>query len=384
MTSNTNSGGRPRTGAAPNCLVKSAMMANGRLRKQALLPPRIPFSAASPSPSPQAELGPIARPREAHHRQGHQRTSSESVLVDEQPSWLDDLLDEPDSPARPHGRPGHRRSSSDSFTMFDGTTAAASAGMCGSVFDGMRTGGQVGSWGRTPEFFQEPSSFGRPQGQGPQWDPRQMFLQDGVIPLPVRDSMPLPVREKNGGHHDAMLNGADMKGYGDASHNHIMVGATRNDSDEHLKHSQSEADTKCAKQQYAQRSRVRKLQYIAELESRVQALQTQGVEVSAEMDFLGQQNIMLDLENKSLKQRLESLSQEHVIKRVQQEMFEREIVRLRLLFQQQQQQQQHILQQQTPAHSRSNSRDLDSQFASMSLKHNDSNSGPDAVPDLHI
>jgi regulator of replication initiation timing len=44
-------------------------------------------------------------------------------------------------------------------------------------------------------------------------------------------------------------------------------------------------------------------------------LQTQGIEVLAEMDFLGQQNIMLDLENKSLKQRLESLSQEHVIKR---------------------------------------------------------------------
>jgi DNA-binding HxlR family transcriptional regulator len=44
-------------------------------------------------------------------------------------------------------------------------------------------------------------------------------------------------------------------------------------------------------------------------------LQTEGIEVTAEMDFLGQQNIMLDLENKALKQRLESLSQEHLIKR---------------------------------------------------------------------
>ncbi|BAF29369.1 Os12g0194600 [Oryza sativa Japonica Group] len=135
--------------------------------------------------------------------------------------------------------------------------------------------------------------------------------------------------------------------------------------------------------QYAQRSRVRKLQYIAELERRVQALQTEGVEVSAEMDFLGQQNIMLDLENKALKQRLESLSQEHLIKRFQQEMFEREIGRLRSLFQQQQQQQ-HIPQQQGPTHSRSNSRDLDSQFANMSLKHGDPNSGRDAVPGLRI
>lgn len=361
----------------PNCL---ATMANGRLQKQALLPPRIPFpvAAAAASPSPQAELGPIARPRDAHHRQGHQRTSSESVLVDEQPSWLDDLLDEPDSPSRPHGRPGHRRSSSDSFTLFDGAAAAAAASSAGTydnVFDGIRGGGQPSSWGRAPEFFPEQNSFGRPQPQpqpqGLPWDPRQMFLQ-GV-------GMPLPVREKNVMHHGAVLNGVDMKGHVDSAHDQ-MIGTERNEGDAHLRHSQSEADTKRAKQQYAQRSRVRKLQYIAELERRVQALQTQGIEVSAEMDFLGQQNIMLDLENKSLKQRLESLSQEHVIKRVQQEMFEREIGRLRSLFQQQQ----HILQQQAPTHSRSNSRDLDSQFANMSLKHNDPNSGRDAVPGLRI
>nr|ACG24267.1 hypothetical protein [Zea mays] len=44
-------------------------------------------------------------------------------------------------------------------------------------------------------------------------------------------------------------------------------------------------------------------------------------------------------------------------------MFEREIGRLRTLFQQ------HVSQQQAPTHSRSNSRDMDSQFANLSLKH---------------
>jgi regulator of replication initiation timing len=139
------------------------------------------------------------------------------------------------------------------------------------------------------------------------------------------------------------------------------------------KYAQSEADTKRAKQQYAQRSRVRKLQYIAELEGKVQSLQSEGIEVSAEMEFLNQQNIMLDLENKALKQRLESIAQEQVIKRVQQEMFEREIGRLRSLYQQQQQPPQ------PPTLGRSNSRDLDSQFANMSLKHKDTNSGRDAI-----
>jgi len=40
--------------------------------------------------------------------------------------------------------------------------------------------------------------------------------------------------------------------------------------------------------QYAQRSHVWKLQYIAELEGRVQALKSEGVEVSTEMEFLTQ------------------------------------------------------------------------------------------------
>jgi regulator of replication initiation timing len=179
----------------------------------------------------------------------------------------------------------------------------------------------------------------------------------------------MSAREKNGGRHGPSItfgdhehgpspNGLDRKGHGDPALDHRKEGFN-------LRHSQSEADTKRAKQQYAQRSRVRKLQYIAELEGRVQSLQTEGIEASAEMDFLGQQNIILDLENKALKQRLASLSQEHLIKRYQQEMFEREISRLRSLFQQQPQ---HALQHQAPTHSRSNSRDLDSQFANLSLK----------------
>lgn len=44
-------------------------------------------------------------------------------------------------------------------------------------------------------------------------------------------------------------------------------------------------------------------------------IQSEGIDVSAEMEFLSQQNIMLDLENKALKQRLESLAQEQLIKR---------------------------------------------------------------------
>lgn len=60
---------------------------------------------------------------------------------------------------------------------------------------------------------------------------------------------------------------------------------------------------------------------------------------------------------------------------VEHEVLEREIGRLRNLYQQQQQPQQ----QPSSSHRRTNSRDLDSQFANLSLKHKDTNSGRDPV-----
>jgi hypothetical protein len=209
-------------------------MANGRLQKQALLPPRSPFPAA-----PHAELGPIARPREAHHRHGHQRTSSESFLVDEQPSWLDDLLDEPETPARAHGRPGHRRSSSDSFALFDGS---ASAGMYDNALDGRRGGGQVASWTGAAEFFPDPNSFGRQQGRP--WEPKPMYRQGGGLPTHAREKnvgRHAPSSSFGDHEHGPKLNGLDRKGHGDVALDQRKEGGN-------LRHSQSEADTKRAKQ----------------------------------------------------------------------------------------------------------------------------------------
>lgn len=89
--------------------------------KHALLPPKSPFPSLSPSasyadyvPNPPAATKAVQRPREGSVR--HQRTSSESFLMDEQPPWLDDLLNEPETPVR---KGGHRRSSSDSFAYTD-------------------------------------------------------------------------------------------------------------------------------------------------------------------------------------------------------------------------------------------------------------------------
>jgi len=106
-------------------------------------------------------------------------------------------------------------------------------------------GGQLASWAGAPEFFPEPTSFGRPQGRP--WESRQMYRQGG--------GMPIPGREKNGGRHGPsssfgdlehghVPNGVDRKGHGDAAHDQ-RIGAERKEG---LRHSQSEADTKRAKQ----------------------------------------------------------------------------------------------------------------------------------------
>lgn len=50
----------------------------------------------------------------------HHRCNSESFLIEEQPSWLDDLLNEPAETVIVHK--GHRRSASDTFA-YVGTAA---------------------------------------------------------------------------------------------------------------------------------------------------------------------------------------------------------------------------------------------------------------------
>lgn len=101
-------------------------------------------------------------------------------------------------------------------------------------------------------------------------------------------------------------------------------------------------EAKRAKQHSAHRSRVRKLKYIAELESTVQLLQVEGSQIQAELEFVNQQNLILSMENMALRQRLDNVSHEQLIKHFEQEMLERELGRLQALHQLQNQQQMKI------------------------------------------
>ncbi|URE29624.1 bZIP transcription factor domain containing protein [Musa troglodytarum] len=344
--------------------------------KQSFLPPRCPLPTVSPSYADYGSIGPRGIPRPKEGQRHHQRTSSESFLIEEQPLWLDDLLNEPETPAR---RGAHRRSTSDSFAYLDGVSLSN----IGSVGQEQQSFRALSPWMSQElnhhkdvghfSYYPEANSSGRPQLKV--WESAADVVSYPGSTLLANDKtihpQPSSVQtESDGLNPDVVEKNEHLDGAQDKK------GPFEKKEDSHSK--QTEVDSKRVKQQYAQRSRVRKLQYIAELEKHVQALQAEGLEVFAELEFLDQQNLILNLENKALKQRLDSLAQEKLIKRLQQETLEREIARLRTLYQQQQQQQR-FQEQPHPTHARRSSRDLDSQFANLSLKHKDKTSGCESV-----
>lgn len=334
------------------------MMYNGR---HSLLPPKCPFPTIPPSYSDYISnpaIAPKGIPKYRDVNSHHQRASSESLLVEEQPSWLDELLNEPETPVQR----GHRRSSSDSFTYLEAANAAnAEYGVKDQ--HNIRKLTSTPSWGSQDfDLFKDvrssPNHLTNPKSRP--WDSPQnanFSLQRSVSLGASNDlrGIASTIREKQDG--------------GEAGPQELSESGSQDANNErkdslNSKASALETDTKRAKQQFAQRSRVRKLQYIAELERNVQALQADGSEVSAELEFLNQQSLILNMENKALKQRLENLAQEQLIKCLEHEVLERELGRLQALYH-------HQLQPPPPpqSHRRTASRErLDSQLANLSLK----------------
>ncbi|XP_027926541.1 basic leucine zipper 61-like [Vigna unguiculata] len=90
-----------------------------------------------------------------------------------------------------------------------------------------------------------------------------------------------------------------------------------------------------ANRQSAQRSRVRKLQYISELERSATSLQAEISVLSPRVAFLDHQRLLLNVDNSALKQRIAALAQDKIFKDAHQEALKREIERLRQVYEQQ-------------------------------------------------
>lgn len=284
----------------------------------------------------------------------HHRCNSESFLIEEQPSWLDELLNEPPEVTTVVPK-GHRRSASDTFAYLG---AAAE---------------RLNTW---------EESKNRNVNVGASWGSVNYASYKDLSAVSF-DTKPNSSHEQKFNKPAQELNGAPSVSH--EKHNLREInnlknqeGSSERSNNAQAKHSMSKADAKRAKQQSAHRSRVRKLQHIAELERTVQALQAEGSELSAELEFLDQQNIILSMENRALRQRLDSLSQEQLIKHLEQEMLERELTRLQTVYQMQrqqmQQQHQQPQQQNHSKHRRNKSRDLEGQFVNLSIKNNEASS----------
>ncbi|KAL5715901.1 hypothetical protein ACHQM5_017662 [Ranunculus cassubicifolius] len=90
-----------------------------------------------------------------------------------------------------------------------------------------------------------------------------------------------------------------------------------------------------ANRQSAQRSRVRKLQYISELERSVTSLQTEVSTLSPRVAYLDHQRLVLNVDNSALKQRIAALAQDKIFKDAHQEALKKELERLRQVYHQQ-------------------------------------------------
>ncbi|KAM7498653.1 hypothetical protein LguiA_023067 [Lonicera macranthoides] len=94
-------------------------------------------------------------------------------------------------------------------------------------------------------------------------------------------------------------------------------------------------DPKRVRRQSAQRSRVRKLQYISELERSVTTLQSEVSALSPRVAFLDRQRLILNVDNSALKQRIAALAQDKIFKDAHQEALKKEIERLRKVYNEQ-------------------------------------------------
>ncbi|KAK8948138.1 hypothetical protein KSP40_PGU010618 [Platanthera guangdongensis] len=198
------------------------------------------------------------------------RYPSMDSLLEEHPSWLDELLADSDTSSL-HGQ-CHRRSASDSLTI-----------------SGVEEGCVYG-----PNSPRERS---------------KLTSSESAIVNALLETVPrnkLAYAEISGG---SRIYEQDEEGNFEAEH---------------------EAE-KSSRRRSGQRSRVRKLQYISDLQKTVEALQTMGAELAANIACFFQQRVSLSLENKSLRKQISVLLHEKIIKDGEHQYLQREAERLKMI-----------------------------------------------------
>ncbi|KAI9157685.1 hypothetical protein LWI28_026291 [Acer negundo] len=265
------------------------------MSRQAQLPPRCPFQKKPVSRPVHGPISPLSR---TESYPGHHKSSSQSSILEEQPAWLDELLSDPD--VNPVGK-YHRRSASDSVTVLDGIADA---------FPGLNPlkDGENSVEDGTCSGLQSNCMYGP---NSPRKRDNLTFSENALVSALSECDFENPLQYVDDSLCISGINHSD---------NVDMCAST----------GELNAETKMAKRHSGQRSRVRKLQYIAELERTVNVYQTLQSELAVRVHLLLQQQVSLSMENNKLKKQVAGFQKEKLIMESQYQSLKKEAERLKL------------------------------------------------------
>lgn len=231
----------------------------------------------------------------------HDNSSSLSSVLEDEPVWLGELLSDRESNSI--GQP-LRRSASDSVTLLDGL-----ADSLRSLCIAKDVENSVGN--ETCE----------------QWDPSCTYGPNSPRRKCSSDfsnySMVSALSEFVHLHHAAPVH-ADVCSFAENSSSNL-----NGDNSETVRDVNS--DENAAKRHNGQRSRVRKLQYIAELERKVNVLQTVESQLAIRVASLLQERVALSMENSNLKQQVARVRREKLASEGRHQALKKEVEKLKLL-----------------------------------------------------
>ncbi|CAA2970231.1 Hypothetical predicted protein [Olea europaea subsp. europaea] len=249
------------------------------MSRQAHLPPRCPDQKKSVTHPTYGSASPTSSNIELHPGgPKHHKSTSQSSTLEEQPAWLSDLLSDSDSDSS-----GilHRRSASDSFTLLDCLVPLPGL----EQLDGLKTLDSC----EPDNEFESGCAYGP---NSPRRKGEVAFPENAIVSALSEYVLQCPLQ-----HLDASMcvsRTAQPDSIGDA----FGPGSGTN------------AEVKLMKRHPGQRSRVRKLQYIAELERTVDILQNLESDLAFRVASLYQQQLALSMENRTLKQQVVRLQKE--------------------------------------------------------------------------
>ncbi|GLT50051.1 hypothetical protein SLA2020_235630 [Shorea laevis] len=266
------------------------------MSRQAQLPPRGPFQKKLNSHLNYETISPPSLAKSYMQYPQQHESSSQSSILEEKPAWLDELLNDPEANSSGIYL---RRSASDSVTLLNDLISSF------------------------PDFNQHDGEENYVDGE------TGTSLESACMYGP---------------------NSPRKKGHPINSGNALASALSESISQEHLQHvdgsptfhgitcSKSKldrcvpvgdhtAETNMAKRHSGQRSRVRKLQYIADLERTVNSLQAFISELATRISSLLQHHVALSMENSELQHQLASLQQEKLILEGQHQLLKKEAER---------------------------------------------------------